>query len=127
MPIAFNYASPVVNVAGFLDEPDPNATPPNDDRIFDIGKRREDGEPATGVQFYVKFDTPSAPTKIDVTVWILDRKNNQWAKAVFFNSVDGSDVALNIVEKVAPAQVFFQFTSLNAGTATLWQLFAEPI
>lgn len=127
MPVSFNYQTPTINTAGFVDDPNPNVTPPAPDRIMDVRGKREDGTRAEGVRFFLEMTTPSVASRIDVGVWVRDKRSGRWARAAFFNNVRGDlREVLLAVGGVAPGEVFFRFTDLMAGTATNFKLYAEP-
>jgi hypothetical protein len=120
MPLAFD-AIGTKDTTSFSGDPDPNATPPADDRVYEIPDRAEHGAIANGLRAYFVFANPSGPPNIDGTLWVHDDTAAVWVKAVDITGIENYNAIQ--VPNVAPGRIFFQITALNGGTADSVSMF----
>lgn len=116
--------------AGTMDpsspDPDPNVTPPANDRILEIPDRTVTGAISFGVRYMPIFTNPSiSSVAVDITPWMFDEVSGKWGSALKTSGVNDHD--LLITPDLAPGRVFFQITNLAGGTIDLVEIVASPV
>ena len=125
MAVAFKSAGLLVTNP-FVADPDPNLTPPANDRVLEIPDRTVAGAISFGVRFMPLFTNPSgAGVTIDVVPWILDEKSGMWGSAIGDTGILHRDVL--IAPDLAPGRVFFQVTAQGGGTVDAVEIVASPV
>lgn len=114
----------IKNTASFSADPDPNTTPPAGDRILQLEDRTVTGALAKGFKAYPVFTNPASTPELTLTVWSEDFATGAWVKGLEISGI--GDYAGFQVEKMAPARITFQITSLGGGTADDVEIFVAP-
>jgi hypothetical protein len=125
MAVAFKSAGSLVTNP-FTADPDPNVTPPANDRILEIPDRTVTGAISFGVRYMPIFTNPSISTvAIDITPWMLDETSGEWGSALKDSGVVNRDLLIS--PDLAPGRVFFQITNLAGGTIDSVEVLASAV
>ena len=126
MSVAFKSAGIKSDMNPFTADPDPNVTPPANDRILEIPDRTITGAISFGVRHMPVFTNPSVPgVTVDITPWMLDETSGEWGSALADTGVRNRD--LLIAPDLAPGRVFFQITATAGGTVDAVEMLASPV